>query len=55
MRPEVGYVDGYTHALVMVFANEEDWRYYTTEDPVHTESMQTNKDWVGGRVADIRG
>ncbi len=54
MRPGLGFADGYTHALFMVFVNEEDWKYYTTEDPVHTEFMETNKDWVRGRDTDIR-
>ena len=55
MRPELGYADGYTHALVMVFANEEDWRFYTMLDPVHTQFMESNRDWVRGCVTDIKG
>jgi hypothetical protein len=49
------YGDGYTHALLMTFANLEDWLYYTKEDPVHTEFIMTNKDWEKGCVIDIGG
>ncbi|KAE9365111.1 hypothetical protein N431DRAFT_430641 [Stipitochalara longipes BDJ] len=55
MHPELGFADGYTHALVMVFANEEDWRYYLMKDPVHTAFLESNKDWVRSCVTDIRG
>jgi len=32
LRPELGYAHGYTHVLVMEFANREDWLYYTKEE-----------------------
>jgi hypothetical protein len=49
-RTEFPYAAGYTHALVMEFENKEDWLYYTKEDPVHTEFIQTNEDWKKGLV-----
>lgn len=39
----------------MEFATKEDWVYYTQEDPVHTEFIQTNEDWEKGLVIDIGG
>jgi len=37
---------GFTHALCMVFASKEDLRYYSMEDPVHTEFVNATIDTV---------
>jgi hypothetical protein len=49
------YSRGYTHGLLMEFANKKDWLYYMKEDPAHTEFIETNQDWEPACVIDVGG